>query len=196
MRLRQTSRRFDDTSIEVFDPLTSTWSQSTQRVNVQVADRFISDRSFGQRKRNLLSAEPIEQDVLRYAGQIYCRESQELDMEGSDVLGYITMVHELPFACTWVRLVTQKRFNGDPTGVVVRDPVAQSWCDIDRYSAEEQRDLQGDYVNFNVTFPKYLLPVITSDLILVADGIDYDIDQVAHNVDAGWARAVRRGAPE
>lgn len=191
MKFGRLNRRFAETAVPLWDPVTMSWD-TYQRICLQVSDRFISDRSFGQRKRNIFSAEKLRQDVLKIDDQVYCVESNEFDMEGNEKLGWIIMIHEMPFECTFSKLVSPKRANNDPLPPT-RVEIVKTWCDIDRYSMEESQITVGDNVTFNVTFPAYVLPLITEDCFFTANGIDYDIDQVSHNLDCGWARAVRRG---
>lgn len=191
MKFGRLNRRFHETVAQLWNPSTLLWD-STIKICLQVSDRFISDRSFGQRKRNVFSETKFPQDVVMIGDQVYCVESNEFDMQGNEKLGWIVMVHELPFVCTFKKMVSPKRANGDPLPAVV-EAVVTTWCDIDRYSAEENQITTGDNTTFNVAFPKYVLPLINEDCFLTVDGIDYDIDQVAHNLDCGWARAVRRG---
>lgn len=193
MKLGRLNRRFHETLVALWNPATQLWD-GTAKICLQVSDRFISDRSFGQRKRNVFSAEKFAQDVIRIDDQVYCVESNEFDMEGSEKLGWIIMVHELPFQCTFSKLVSEKRANGDPLPAQRVDLVT-TWCDIDRYSAEKNQITAGDNTTFNVAFPRYVLELIDEDCFLTAGGIEYDLDQVAHNLDCGWARAVRRGVP-
>lgn len=186
------NRRFEQTPIQLWNPVSKVWECGLQHICLQVSDRFISDRSFGQRKRNIFSGEKIKQDVFKISDQVYCVESNEFDMEGSNKLGWIIMIHEMPWVCTFKKMLSAKRANGDPLPAVPTD-IVTSWCDLDRYSVEESQQIAGDNITFNVTFPAYVLPLIGEDAYLTVDGIDYDIDQVAHNLDCGWARAVRRG---
>ncbi len=191
MKFGTLNRRFEETPVPLWNPVTKVW-EGCQKVCLQVSDRFISDRSFGQRKRNIISSEKLRQDIFKIDDQVYCVESNEFDMEGSSKLGWIIMVHEMPWVCTFKKLVSAKRANGDPLPAVPTD-IVTTWCDIDRYSVEESQQVVGDAVTFNVTFPRYALADVNEDCYLTVNGIDYDIDQVAHNLDCGWARAVRRG---
>ncbi len=191
MKFSQLNRRFEQTAVPLWNPVAKVW-EGSQNICLQVSDRFISDRSFGQRKRNVFSGEKLRQDVFKIDDQVYCVESNEFDMEGSRKLGWIIMVHEMPWVCTFKKLVSAKRANGDPLPAVPTD-IVTTWCDIDRYAVEESQQVVGDSVTFNVTFPRYVLADVSEDCYLTVNGIDYDIDQVAHNLDCGWARAVRRG---
>lgn len=197
MRLRQAVNRFNKTPLEGYDQASGVWVPDVVRGNFQVADRFISDRSFGQRKRNFLTAEmlPLGYELFRMGGSvIYMLESTELDMEGSTVLGYINMIHELAYPCQLIRLTSNKRNSGGSLPAT-RTVVAETWCDLDRYGQDTDKAL-GPVVmpTYNVTFPSSLLDTVTSDMILSVNGDDYDLDMVSHNLEAGWARATIRGA--
>lgn len=196
MKLAQINRRFYTTPLEGWNEMTSSWDANVVFGTFQVADRFITERSFGQRKRNFMTDGPMPAaySLFRLGGQaVYIVESSELDMENGDVMRQVHMVHELPFACQFIRLRTQKRLSGGETAPV-REVIASTWCDLDRYGQDaDSASGPALFPTYNVSFPISILPQISSETLLHVNGRDYDLDMVSHNLEAGWARATYRG---
>lgn len=196
MKLTQVNKRFFTTPLEGWNPSTASWDAAVVHGTFQVADRFITERSFGQRKRNFMTEGPMPAaySLFRLGGQaVYIVESTELDMEDADVMRQVHMIHEMPFACQFIRLKTEKRLSGG-SSAPVREVIADTWCDLDRYGQDaDQASGPALFPTYNVSFALPILSLISAETILSVAGKDYDLDMVSHNLEAGWARATYRG---
>ncbi len=194
MKLGRVNRRFDTVVFDAWSPvIDGHWVPKAGKGCYQASDRFISDRSFGQRKRNFITHDPITFDLIKIQGVMYAVESEEFDTQQGEITSYIYMIHELPHLCEFYRLHTERRASGAETGKVTREIIATTWCDVDRFGQDRaDAGLIGDFVTYNVGFAKHLLEILDTECGFRFHGQDYDIDQISHNLDGAWLKAVRR----
>lgn len=174
------------------------WVDTGLRGRLQVYDRFITERDFGQRKRILTIAGNValpEYGVVRLEGSdtAYMVESSVEDMEGTDVYATTFALHEAAFqvqVCKMATAVTQSGVKR-PAGEQV---LATTWVDITRYSSVDSREFQNtDYTIYTVYFPVGT-PLDTDSYVRRVDnGEVLDINEVFQSLEIPAARCLRRG---
>lgn len=197
MELSQVTSYFNKTPVQGWDRVGSSWVADVATGNLQVFDRFISDRSFGQRKRNLIvggsAGIPTQYDAIKLpTGQIYLLEGKNVDVQESDGISSIYLLHEAPFTAQIQRSVTTPRASGGP-GVPTPTIVGTEFVDMDRYSFLDSDSFDAlRYSTYTVVLSAKA-DVTTNDWLIVGGKI-YDIREQSTQLDLMYLRVTLRGA--
>lgn len=164
----------------------------------QVYDRFISDRSFGQKKRNLLTPWqdkiPTAHDYIKVGdGQArFMVESFNEDVYGNGIYNNTYMLHEAAY------LVEIGSFQGSAraSGVGGRETFTVEetvWGDYDRYSAINSKEgiAAIDYTVINLYLP--ITAPITTDKYVRVDGNIYDVTELSRVNNILFMRCQKQG---
>jgi hypothetical protein len=191
--------RFAQTPILGWDTSSSSWVDTGLKGRLQVFDRFITERDFGQRKRVLTLTgnrkAPLAHSVVRLQGSdtTYMRESAVNDIEGKTIYASVFTLHEAPFRVQVCKLATAVARSGVKlkTGETVLNT---TWVNISRYSAVDSKDFaNSDYTIYSVYFP-IGTPLDTDTYIRRLDnGEVIDINEVFQALELPAARGLRRG---
>lgn len=171
MDLQRAFERFADQTLLRWNKTTLAWDETGIKGSLQVYDRFISDRDFGQKKRIFLIPGEFTLDqneaILKVSDVpgVWMVEGSNPDADGSGVYGNSMVLREAKYKVKLYRSGgTKPRANG--VGFVDAGLVqyADTWGDFSRYSSSESRELnQVDY-----TVGSWYLP----------RGTDIDLDTV------------------
>lgn len=184
---------FDNTPIEGWNG--TSWDSLVVEVNFVVFDRFISDRNFGQRKREATSAVeiPSQYGVIRIPGdRIYLIEAHNTDTKHGEVYSHIYLLHEAPQTLDIVRLVAgADRPSGAPGAAVPTIVAPNLNCDLERYNSLGSEE----FVNIRTqVYSLYFPPgtdIRSSDTVVI-NSIDYVVREVATQLMLPYARIVKR----
>lgn len=196
--LRRCHGRFTKTPVLGWNESSSVWVDTGLRGRLQVYDRFITERDFGQRKRILTIAgkPPLpEFNVVKLEGSevAYLIESSVEDMDGTDVYATTLALHEAAFqvqVCKKTTVTSQsgiKRVDGEQV-------LSTTWVDISRYTAETSAQFKAtNFTVYTVYFPRGT-PLDTDSYVRRVDnGEILDINEVFQALDIPAARCQRRG---
>lgn len=191
--------RFAQTPVLGWSPQSSAWVDTGLRGRMQVYDRFITERDFGQRKRILTLAGnqpfPAGVGVVRLEGSAtpYLLESSVEDIEGSEVYCSTFTLHEAPYPVQICKMATEKTQSGVERNAGER-VLANTWVDISRYSSVDSKDFAAvDYTIYTVYFPNGT-PLDSDTYVRRLDnGEVLDISEVFQALDIPAARCQRRG---
>ena len=193
MDLSIASGYFDDTSIEGWNG--TSWDCLDIEVNIIAFDRFISDRNFGQRKREATSAceIPSQYGVIRIpGGRVYLIEAYNYDTKHGEVYTHIYLLHEASSTVDIVRLVDGAERPSGSAGPATPTIVAPNLnCDIERYNSIGSEQFE----NLRTSVYSLYLPPgtdIRSGDEVVIDSIDYVVREVADQLKLPYARVVKR----
>lgn len=199
MRLSRALEKFANTPILYWDPIGYEWLDSGLRCRLQSYDRFISERTFGQKKRILTLADrvtiPDEQNIVRLGDSevVFMVESYNEDISGEEVYGSYYQIHESPFQIQVCKRATTAARSGArlDAGELV---LAETWADIERFSTGDSREFSNtDYTTFTLTLPRGT-PLDTDSYIRRLDtGEILDINEIFQGLDLPVARGQRRG---
>ncbi len=199
MKLSRAHGRHARSPVYYWDPIGFEWIDSGLRARLQVYDRFISARAFGQKKRILtlagLAAINDDQSIVKVgdSNTVFLVESLNEDVEGPDVYASTYSVCEAPYAIELCQRATTTAASGVKT-LGAEQILAQTWVDMERYSASESRQFENtDYTVYSVLFPKGL--TLTTDMYIrrLSDGAILDINEIYTSLELPLARCLRRG---
>jgi hypothetical protein len=199
MELARAASKFTDSPIEAWDSLTGRWVATEHCGALQVFDRFISERTFGQKKRTLLVGADDKLDpfvtVVRLGGseKAFMIEKFNEDVRHGTLYSYIYLLHE---ANHYVE-VTKDTFSENAAGVKLstgKQVVERVWMDIGRYSGAPSKKLFDDteYTIVSMTFPSDSV-VDTDCHVKVESGDRYNVDELYYSLDLKSAYGKRIG---
>jgi len=202
MDLGRAIDKFAHNTIEKWDFGTSTWVDTGITGGLQVYDRFISERTFGQTKRILTTpweeALPLDRDVEEIfrigSGSMstqFCIEGLNEDVYCDTKYSNVYMVHDLPYSAVIGTYEGTTRASG-----IGRDdvwtPVRTTWADYNRYSSANSKEFSTvDYSIVNLFFPRGT--PITVDSFVRMDGLEFDINEIATSIHIIHCRALQVG---
>ena len=147
-----------------WNPTTSSWDPTGVRGSLQVYDRFISDRDFGQKKRLFEVPGPFTLDPIQAVVKIpdvpgiWLIEGSNPDADRSNVYASSVVLREAKHKLKLFKKGgTKRRASGvgyTDSGYLLQ---GETWGDFSRYSSSESRELnQIDY-----TIGSWYLPLGT-----------------------------------
>lgn len=197
MKLSQASSHFNQLAVEGWDRGTSTWIPNVATGSFQVFDRFIADRSFGQRKRNFVTGGdvriPAQYSAIRFEdGTVYLLEASNRDLQPGGSVASVYLLHQAPFVANIMRMVTTPRSNGAP-GTPTPTQIDTAFLDLDRYSFIDSDGF--DAVRYGVyTAVLSADATVDTENWLVVDGVEYDVREISSQLDLTYLRVVKRSA--
>ena len=177
---------------------TSKWEDTLCRGRLQVYDRFITERNFGQKKRILTVGKgsiPAGYNSIKVGSDstIYMIEHNNHDIRFDDPYALIYSLRETAFHCqvrkegTAVNAAGVKVATGTPTVLF------ETWVDIERLSAAPSTKFEEtEFTTVTISFP-YGSAIDSDCHILLDDGAMYHLDEVYRNLDAIQAKGKRIG---
>lgn len=198
MDLGRAASKFINTPIEVWDSSLSKWLDTDYLGSLQVFDRFITERSFGQKKRIMLVEGdcklPEDFTVVRLQGseESFIVEKFNEDVRHGKRYSYIYLLHESPYFVTVCK--TEEETNAAGIDIGTTEVVEEStWVDFDRFSAAASRVFEeSEFTIVTLTFPKDSI-VTTDHYIKLQNGDRYNIDEVYYSLDVISAKGKRIG---
>lgn len=192
--------RFAHTPLLGWNAATSVWDDTGLRGRLQVYDRFITERDFGQRKRILTlagdQALPDAYSVIRLgtAPTVYMLESLNKDIEGEDVYATTFALHQAPFHVQVCREAVTVLQSGVKHKTGAEEVLFDTWVNLSRYSAVDSREFPlTDFTIYTVYFPRNV--VATTDMYVrrLDNSELLDITEVFQSLEIPAARVQRRG---
>lgn len=192
--------RFAQTPVLGWNAATSNWDDTGLRGRLQVYDRFITEREFGQRKRILtLAGEatlPSTYAVIRLGNSTtsYLLESLNNDIEDSDVYATTFALHQAPFHVQVCKEAVTTLQSGVKHKTGAEQVLFDTWVNLSRYSAVDSREFPlSDFTIYTVYFARDVVP--TTDMyVRRLDNDDVlDITEVFQSLEIPAARCQRRG---
>lgn len=198
MDLGRAVSRFANTQILYWDTTELSWIETEFYGGLQVFDRFITEREFGQKKRILTvsSNGRLDDDItmVRLLGseESFLVEKFNEDVRFSDLYSYVYLLHEAPFYVDVCKTSTTTLASG--AKVTSGETVLESiWVDITRYSGTPSRTFEEtEYSILNMTFPRG--SVVDTDCYLKTENGDrYNVDEIYYSLDLIAAKGKRIG---
>lgn len=159
-------------------------------------DRFITERTFGAKKRIFLQPESKRLDPSTYPvvrtpdGKQYIILSDNADIEGTTRYQSSLLMVEAAYSAAVIEFQTTTLASGQesqPTPVTLATTV----CDIDRFSVDRSDEFNTVvYGMFKVVLPAGI--TVDTNYELLIDGAYYEIQDVAPELLAQNVRAIRR----
>lgn len=203
MRLSRAIGKFATSGITRWNASTSRWVDTGATGSLLVFDRFVTERTFGQKKRILIVPWEKRLDlstatIIRVgdAFETFIMEKENSDVRFGSTYGYTYLLQEAPYHCT-VRKASVGAVNA--AGVRVNNWVTDqfsTWIDIDRYAAApSKRFEETEFSLLTLTFARGL--AIDTDMHVEVDAADgggrYSIDEVYNTLSFTSAKGKRIG---
>ena len=198
-RLRRAVARYNRTTLSGYNHATNTWEPLVGIGSLQVYDRFITERSFGQKKRIFYCADGNQFDAEKYpiikaggSDNVYMVESQNPDLADDKAYAHAYLMKQCAGIIEVHRLVAGTLRASGVGGQATLTKTGESWGDLERYSAINSRGLDDvDYTVVTISLPKFI--DVDSDCTIIADGKKYDVTEVTNNLGLQLIRAQRIG---
>lgn len=160
MDLRRSFARFANLELKSWDRVLEEYVQTGIFGSLQVYDRFISDRDFGQKKRIFLM--PGELTIARErlllkvgdAAAIWMLESVNYDVDLTGTYASAVVLREARHQVRLYRNTGGKRASGVGRTEKIKELVETTYGDFSRYSSSESRELD----NIDYTIGSWYLP--------------------------------------
>ncbi len=209
MKLSRAIHRFANTQLEGWDG--TKWVANIAQGSFQVYDRFISARTFGQKKRIFLCTEdsriPAGYEVVRDPdGVTHLVESRNADIGGfrvPEVYAHTFMLHEAPHSVAVISFAPTLASSGlQGTQAETVDVVTR--CDMERYTSEASGEVNPvRYSVFTVVLPSSIDISTDHELIVGGDsatgyvgGVRYEIKEVIPFLLLTELRVLQRGVKQ
>lgn len=200
MDLSRAIGKFAQSTVYGWDSVALAWEDTALRGRLQVYDKFISEREFGQRKRILTLAGdqtlPADYGVVRLGNTatVYIVEGLTNDVEGDEAYGTVLSLHEAPFAVQICRDATEPLASGGKRKTGATTVLHTTWVNISRYSSVDSKEFANtDYTIYTVYFPRGL--ALDTDMYVkrVDTGEILDITELFQTLSIPAARCQARG---
>ena len=171
------------------------WTDCVAMGDFHTFDRFITERTFGLKKRVLTTVSPIPsayQALRDPSGRTYLITSESPDFHGST--NYMNSYLILQADYLFEVLTLQKVQNSAGVDISsTKVPVAEYFGDMERYSGETSRT--GSYARYSVM--SIQLPIasadhVNTDTVLRASGEEYEVTEVLPLLKVLDIKAVKR----
>ena len=152
----------------------TSWVQNVSVGSLQTYDRFISARTFGQKKRTFVCAlRPIDTsipagyEVVRLPdGTVHLVESKNADIWDNKPYAVTYMLHECPLQVQVVRFTTATLASGYP-GSKTETTVGTYWADIERITVDSSNEFRTNKYSHMSLFIQKSADITTDDEIVV-----------------------------
>lgn len=199
MDLRRAYERFASHELQRWNWTSQAWDPTGITGSLQVYDRFISDRDFGQKKRIFLvpGEFTIDQDqaILKVPGVpgVWMIEGSNPDADAGGVYGSSVVLREARYKVKLYRKTgTKKRATGVGFVDGTETLIADTWGDFSRYSSSESRELDGiDYTIGSWYLPRGT-PVDLDTILEDSFNQRFSVREVSSFLDLLMVRAQER----
>ena len=195
MELQQAAQHFATSLFAGWDG--TEWVAGAVIGAFQPFDRFISARTFGQKKRNLLVPQGFQMDPKYVAlrsldGTRYLIVDANADIDRGTQYQHTYLLQQADFDIEVIQLTTTDSASG-LGGALTETVSATTFGDMERITAMSSDEFEVvDYTNMAVYLPS-TIAVTTADLIRVSSGT-YDIKEVLPLLGITELRTIRREA--
>lgn len=199
MNLKRAFEKFSSHTLQRWDWDTKAWLPTEVTGSLQVYDRFISDRDFGQKKRMFLVPGQFVLDLHQALIKIpdvpgvWLVEGANADADISDVYASSVVLREARYRVKLIKVTgAKKRASGVGYVDGTEQVIHETWGDFSRYSSTESRELSAvDYTIGSWYLPKGT-PVDLDTIIEDERGQRYLSREVTTFLDLLMVRAQER----
>jgi len=195
MDLARAASKFTTSEIMGWNVAAQKWETTGALGRMQVYDRFITERTFGQKKRivTVNPATPIPSTYMNYklsgGSAIYLLESYNEDVANADAYGLSYLFHSTNVEVELVDDVVAQRASGS-SSIVGESVVATFWADIERYRGESSGQFDDlDYTVANIAIPNSVSPDTSMRVRVKGTSTSYKILEVFDSLDLQMLKA-------
>lgn len=200
MKLQRVSKYFGNVPLAGWDHAQSKWVDNIAYGNLQVFDRFISARAFGQKKRIFIIHHELAFDYDKYqlvrdpSGLVHIVESVNEDIGGIHVQEEYLDTLMLHMAQTQVTVVsfTSTASSSGYRGAKTAVESGPYYCDYERYTVDNEKQTGVIMYSGHVfTLPRYV--TVVADNELKVGTTIFDVKEVNDMLMTTEVRAIERG---
>ena len=199
MDLSRAAEKFATTEILYLDPVSDQWYSTGLFGSLQVYDRFITDRAFGQKKRILTlpagSYLPEEYgNFMLEGGSVkYILESLNEDIRYNQAYAQTYMLHAASAEAQILEDVTTTLASGAKS-ITGQNVVETHWIDVERYRGEGSKTFDDvDYTVASLMLPKIATINTANKIKFVETGVEYTISEIFDSLDLLIVRGTKVG---
>lgn len=199
MKVGQSIQQMSTVSVDGWVQAQQAWIPKVAVGSILTFDRFITERSFGQKKRIFQIGGggklPNDVEAIRdQAGTRYLVSYYNLDIQNDDPYNTIYLIQRADHTAELIEYSTVQAASGAPTGKV-ENVVTTFPLDFDKITTSSSREFAGVYYSgFIAACPASLH--ITTDHELRIDGIYYDIEEVYETIGLKGLKLNKRSATQ
>jgi hypothetical protein len=196
MDVSQAARYFDNTNLDGWNG--TDWDLGVCTGNLQVFDRFISDRTFGSDKRNFTTGSgpiPGQYAVVRApGGLLYMVEAVNQDVQHDQPYSHVYLLHDASENMDVMRVSPSgTRASGAPGAATETKVADQVFCNVVHYSSTQSSEHPTVRYGTYIIYTPATTDVRTSDWVKVGDD-EYNVTEVSTQLRLKYLRAIKRGA--
>jgi hypothetical protein len=187
---------FNTIWVDGWDPAgAGTWVRKVSQGTMQVYDRFVSDRTFGEKKRILAIGKrkglvlPPQYGVIRLPdGKVYMVEYINQDVANDESYSSVYMLHEATFRAGIYEFVASTLPSG-LAGPAVKTLVTTYWGDQDKFSSgpsefeQARRETEAIWLERGA--------VVQASQQVVVNGLSYMPREITKHADLTFLRVER-----
>ena len=177
MKWSALAKDFEDTFLDLWDG--TDWVPFALQGVFQVYDRFITERTFGVKKRIFLSSDQIlpEHEIVRTPdGKICLIESAVPDYEDNKRVRASVLLRETNVIATAQTRTRTFNASGVATGTTKAFPI-DVWADLDRYNSNMSGEFAGVYHETDILMVPATF-TLDLDTPLTVGGVSYKIAEI------------------
>ncbi|RKX81770.1 MAG: hypothetical protein DRP70_17325 [Spirochaetes bacterium] len=199
MDLSRALERFATTPILYLDPVTGDWEDTGLCGSLQVYDRFITDRAFGQKKRvlNLPAGDPLPEEYgnfcLEGGAANYILESLNEDVRNGEAYGYSYLLRVASVEAQVIADVTEELSSG-ASAITGEEVIETHWIDVERYRSENSKTFDDvEYTTSTLSLPGIATVDVSHKIRLVESGDVYTVSEVFDSLKLTVVRGMLAG---
>lgn len=194
MEMSRVTGKFCTTPVFGLDQTTGTWVDLGVMASLETYDRFISERSFGQKKRVLVTQRetPIPEEIsqIRVGDflDVFLVESLNPDM-AETTYELVYSLRSARYSAVLCQRAGQQRLSGVIIGDVEQE-LETLWVDLERFGVAESREFDAvDYTIYTVTLPRH--SQVKPGQYLKVGTQRYKVEEVYPQLDLPTAKVTR-----
>lgn len=194
MKAAEASLWFANTALDGWNG--TSWVRNIARGDFHAFDRFITERTFGAKKRIFHTPESYAIDYITYPivrtadGKTWIVTSDNADIEGSEAYAQSYLLLEATLQAEVIEYTTQTLASG-AEGPLTETTLSTEYCDLERYSASNS-DLFPNvaYGGYEITFHNGV--AIGTDNDIKVNGVYYEVKEVIPELLTTVCRCLKR----
>jgi hypothetical protein len=195
MYVSEASLWFNSVPLDGWDG--TAWYSKVAYGDFHAFDRFITERTFGAKKRIFHTPEETKIDYASYPivrtpdGKVWLITSDNADIEGTEAYAQSYLLLEASLQGQIIEHTTQLLSSG-AQGPDTETVVATEYCDLERYSASNS-DMFANvtYGGYEITFRSGAAVTVENEILI--DGVYYEVKEKIPELLTTVCRCLKRG---
>jgi len=194
MDVAEASLWFANTSVDGWNG--TAWVRNIATGDFHAYDRFITERTFGAKKRVFHTPEDHKIDYVTYPiirtadSKVWIVSSDNADIEGTEAYAQSYLLLEATLQGDIIEHTTQTLASG-AEGPLTETVLATHYCDLERYSASNSDIFQNvTYGGYEITFHRGVTINVENEVRI--NGVYYEVKEVIPELLTTVCRCLKR----